>query len=179
MGFRGSRVQIPPSRLKRRAAWLAVFRRNAGHWRRRSLRSRPTAQIPPSRLVEEQASHRLRMRGFFFGCAPCCECCCESSRNSAAHNPLLRVQHLLPCGLGDRLLVRPEQRLLVIPSPASTMSRTSSHSFRSPTSSESRARSSIDLLMTRQGGCIATYFVTSLLPSASTDVSSFMSRGLT
>src|SRR5262245_8176797 len=108
-------------------------------------------QIPPSRLVEEQASHRLRMRGFFFGWAPCCECCCESSRNSAAHNPLLRVQHLLPCGLGDRLLVRPEQRLLVIPSPASTMSRTSSHSFRSPTSSESRARSSIDLLMTRQG----------------------------
>src|SRR6266511_2556992 len=30
MGFRGSRVQIPPSRLKRRATWLAVFRRAGG-----------------------------------------------------------------------------------------------------------------------------------------------------
>ena|SRR2546425_3726241 len=36
-------------------------------------------QIPPSRLSEDQALQRLSLWGFFFGCAPCCEFCCESS----------------------------------------------------------------------------------------------------
>src|SRR5213592_452076 len=68
MGFRGSRVRIPPSRLKRRAEGLAVFRR-AGRLQPPPLAcgSRLSGQIPPSRLSEDQASHRVPVWGFFFG----------------------------------------------------------------------------------------------------------------
>src|SRR6266849_4225046 len=72
-------------------------------------------QIPPSRLSEDQALQRLPLWGFFFACPPCCEFCCES--DSAAHNPLRRMQHHSLHRLGIGLLIRTKQRLLVPPAP--------------------------------------------------------------
>src|SRR2546426_9963445 len=72
-------------------------------------------QIPPSRLSEDQALQRLSLWGFFFDCTPCCEFCCES--DSAAHNPLRRVQHDSLHRLGIGLLIRTKQRLFVLPAP--------------------------------------------------------------
>src|SRR6266571_3353944 len=72
-------------------------------------------QIPPSRLSEDQALQRLWLWGFFFACTPCCEFCCES--DSAAHNPLRRMQHHSPHRFGIGLLIRTKQRLLVLPAP--------------------------------------------------------------
>jgi hypothetical protein len=84
-------------------------------------------QIPPSRLSEDQALQRLSLWGFFFGCAPCCESCCESSppgplsvpergnSHPSSHDALRRMQHYLPHCLGIGLLIRTKQRLLVLP----------------------------------------------------------------
>src|SRR5713101_9973731 len=70
-------------------------------------------QIPPSRLSEDQALQRLPLWGFFFACPPCCEFCCES--DSAAHNPLRRMQHHSLHRLGIGLLIRTKQRFFVLP----------------------------------------------------------------
>src|SRR2546430_6636348 len=72
-------------------------------------------QIPPSRLSEDQALQRLSLWGFFCDCTPCCEFCCES--DSAAHNPLRRMQHDSLHRFGIGLLIRTKQRLFILPAP--------------------------------------------------------------
>ena|SRR5216117_739816 len=67
MGFRGSRVQIPPSRLNGEPRGSPFFVGPAGFCRRRSPAARGIpGQIPPSRLSEDQALQRLLLWGFFF-----------------------------------------------------------------------------------------------------------------
>src|SRR5438552_573707 len=67
MGFRGSRVQIPPSRLNGEPRGSPFFVGPAGLCRRRSPAARGIpGQIPPSRLVGESALQRISLWGCFF-----------------------------------------------------------------------------------------------------------------
>jgi len=98
MGFRGSRVQIPPSRLKRRATWLAVFRQPARVGERKltvfanGLSDRFGA---PLRCLENLFStSRLLRRPLSENRPPCREEIFESL--PAAH--LVLCRHLSPLG---------------------------------------------------------------------------------
>src|SRR5881398_586845 len=101
MGFRGSRVQIPPSRLKRRAERLAVFRWAGGllppPLACGSRHSRSNPAVPTGRRISPATNFVV---GLFLHLRPPCTCA-SGQRNRARPTASSRVL----CATDTRLRV--------------------------------------------------------------------------
>ena len=105
IGFRGSRVQIPPSRLKRRAVGLAVFSRTT------TLQSPPLKSRSGARRAHSsQEHHRCLLGSFERGGRLGIGVVAPKDRGIAREVPLERVDPILVAGM-----IRQELRDLLRP----------------------------------------------------------------